>query len=143
MKTTWRSLRCRMPRTGKRVVCGTSDTMDSFAPTMRFIRVDLPTLARPARATNPQRNPFAISPAPGGAVIAGPSSIELTRPALRVRRPRPSPGQAAPLQGDTSGAHQERLLQTPHLAVVPVVIVTEQVQKSVRHQERHLFLQAP
>src|SRR5437867_5708246 len=98
MNTTWSPGRCRTPRTGKRVVCGTSDTIDTFAPTRRFIRVDLPTLARPASATKPQRDPSGITPVSGGAALAGPSSISLTRHVLRGRRLRLAPGQAAPLE---------------------------------------------
>src|SRR6266850_1058767 len=141
MKMTWSPGRCRMPRTGKRVVCGTSETIDSFDPTRRFIRVDLPTLARPTRATKPQRDASAITPASDGAAIAGPSSSSPTGHVLRVRRL--APGQAAPVQKDARGARQEFLLQASHLAVVLLMIVTEQVEKTMRHEQRHLFLEAP
>ncbi len=43
------------PRTARRVVCGLSETIATFCPTIVLTRVDLPTLGRPAMATNPER----------------------------------------------------------------------------------------
>src|SRR5215207_70257 len=39
----------------RRVVCGLSETIATLRPTMAFTSVDLPTLGRPASATNPER----------------------------------------------------------------------------------------
>src|SRR3954449_2571953 len=41
------------PRIARRVVCGLSETIATFWPTIALTRVDLPTLGRPARATKP------------------------------------------------------------------------------------------
>ncbi len=72
MKTTWHPSRCRTPLIGTRVVCGTSETIDSLVPSRRFIRVDLPTFARPASATKPLRNPSgAASPEGAPAPTSG------------------------------------------------------------------------
>src|SRR5438045_4114230 len=38
------------------VVCGLSDTIETFCPTRAFTNVDLPTLGRPTTAITPQRN---------------------------------------------------------------------------------------
>ncbi len=43
------------PRIARRVVCGLSETIATFWPTMALISVDLPTLGRPASATKPER----------------------------------------------------------------------------------------
>src|SRR6185295_19197352 len=122
MNTIWSPGRCRTPRTGNRVVCGTSDTIDTFDPTRRFIRVDLPTLARPTSATNPQRDASAFTSGSGAVAIVEASSSSLTKQVLHMRRPRRgagtehrcrpcdlpgrllSPGQPAPVEGHASEA---------------------------------------
>src|SRR6476659_5382777 len=48
--------RCTMPRITRRVVCGRSLVIATLAPTSAFVSVDLPTLGRPARQANPDRN---------------------------------------------------------------------------------------
>jgi hypothetical protein len=40
-----------MPRTRARVVCTFGETIDTFAPTRRLSRVDLPAFGAPTRAT--------------------------------------------------------------------------------------------
>src|SRR5580704_4031584 len=45
----------RMPSTLRRVVCGFGVTIAILCPTSRFTSVDLPTLERPPRTTNPAR----------------------------------------------------------------------------------------
>ena len=45
-----------MPRIARRVVCGFELVMATFSPTSAFVRVDLPTLGRPTKVTNPARN---------------------------------------------------------------------------------------
>src|SRR5260221_9041451 len=45
----------RMPTMRLRVVCGFSETMETFCPRIRFRSVDLPALGRPTRATTPKR----------------------------------------------------------------------------------------
>src|SRR5580704_10607172 len=45
----------RMPSTLRRVVCGLGVTIATLCPTRRFTSVDLPTLERPPRTTNPAR----------------------------------------------------------------------------------------
>ena len=44
-----------IPRIARRVVCGLSETIATFAPTSAFTSVDLPTFGRPATATKPGR----------------------------------------------------------------------------------------
>ena len=48
--------RCTMPRITRRVVCGRSLVIATLAPTSALVSVDLPTLGRPARQANPERN---------------------------------------------------------------------------------------
>src|SRR3972149_2364787 len=55
-----------IPRTTCRVVCGLSWTMDTFSPTRRFKRVDLPELGRPIIETKPDFT-FLWGPAFSGA----------------------------------------------------------------------------
>ncbi len=50
------------PRIARRVVCGLSETIATFWPTIALTRVDLPTLGRPASATNPDRVATSGSP---------------------------------------------------------------------------------
>src|ERR1700720_1146989 len=51
----------RIPRIRRRVVCGRGVTIATLCPTIRFTRVDLPTLVRPPTATNPARcSPIAL-----------------------------------------------------------------------------------
>jgi len=44
-----------MPRTARRVVCGLSEVIATFSPTIAFSRVDLPALGRPTKQANPER----------------------------------------------------------------------------------------
>ena len=46
-----------MPRIRIRVVCTLWVTIETLAPTMRFISVDLPAFGSPISATSPQRVP--------------------------------------------------------------------------------------
>src|SRR6185437_11075409 len=55
-RISWASARCTMPRITRRVVCGRSLVIATLAPTSAFVSVDLPTLGRPARQANPDRN---------------------------------------------------------------------------------------
>ena len=53
-----------IPRTARRVVCGRSEMIATFWPTIALTSVDLPTLGRPASPTKPERdhrNPARIS----------------------------------------------------------------------------------
>ena len=43
----------KIPISRWRVVCGLSETIASFSPRYRFIKVDLPALGRPTSATVP------------------------------------------------------------------------------------------
>ena len=43
------------PRIARRVVCGLSETIATFAPTIALASVDLPTFGRPASAMKPER----------------------------------------------------------------------------------------
>src|SRR3989338_5815199 len=52
-KQAWNSGPSSMPRMRCRVVCGLCDTIDSLNLSSEFSRADLPTLGRPASATNP------------------------------------------------------------------------------------------
>ena len=51
--------RSATPATRRRVVCGLSETIDTWAPQSAFTSVDLPTFGRPATPTRPQRNALA------------------------------------------------------------------------------------
>ena len=55
--TSWASGRCTIPRIARRVVCGRLLVIATLAPTSAFIRVDLPTFGRPAKAAKPDLNP--------------------------------------------------------------------------------------
>src|SRR5258707_11197836 len=44
-----------MPTIRLRVVCGFSETIETFCPRMRLRSVDLPALGRPTSATTPNR----------------------------------------------------------------------------------------
>ena len=54
--TSWVSAVVRTPRICVRVVCGRSETIATFAPTIWLTSVDFPTLGRPTSETNPERN---------------------------------------------------------------------------------------
>ena len=54
--TIWESGRCSTPRTSVRVVCGLSETIDTFVPRIELSSVDFPTLGRPTKVQNPERN---------------------------------------------------------------------------------------
>ena len=54
--TTCASARLSTPRTWVRVVCGLSETIETFVPRMRLSSVDFPTLGRPMKVTKPERN---------------------------------------------------------------------------------------
>ena len=51
--TTCTSGRVSTPRTCVRVVCGLSETIDTFWPRIVLSNVDLPTLGRPTSVTKP------------------------------------------------------------------------------------------
>ena len=53
MKTNWASPRFRMAQIRLRVVWGLLETMATFSPTRALVRVDLPTLGRPAMVMMP------------------------------------------------------------------------------------------
>ena len=44
-----------------RVVCATGEVIATFSPTIRFTKVDLPTLGRPMSATNPERKSSGVA----------------------------------------------------------------------------------
>src|SRR5690625_4338988 len=76
-RTTWESSPVTMPRIARRVVCGLVEVIATFSPTRALVRVDLPTLGRPTRATNPERcteGRFA-SPAVVGGTCPGSSLV--------------------------------------------------------------------
>src|SRR5665811_1979544 len=54
-RTTCASPASTRPRTGPRVVWALWVTIDTLAPTRALVRVDLPLLGAPIRATKPQR----------------------------------------------------------------------------------------
>jgi hypothetical protein len=45
-----------MPRMARRVVCGFELVIATFSPTSALVSVDLPTLGRPTKDTNPALN---------------------------------------------------------------------------------------
>src|SRR5881392_4173683 len=51
--TSWWSSPFAIPKIRRRVVCGLSETIATLPPASAFTSVDLPTLGRPATATNP------------------------------------------------------------------------------------------
>ncbi len=83
--TTWASGRVRIPRSTVRVVCGTGEVMATRAPTTRLSSVDLPTLGRPTRATNPDRCATASSSTT--AVYAAPAPGSGANRSTRARKP--------------------------------------------------------
>ncbi len=75
MITSWASGRWTMPRIARRVVCGRLLVIATLLPTRAFIRVDLPTLGRPAKLAKPDLNsPGAPGCAPPGPAGPGPGS---------------------------------------------------------------------
>ena len=60
--TIWLLSLVRTPRIWLRVVCGRSETIETFEPTSWFRSVDFPTLGRPTSVTKPLRKPGAPSP---------------------------------------------------------------------------------
>src|SRR5690606_38005826 len=54
--TSCASGRCTIPRIVRRVVCGRLLVIATLVPTSAFINVDLPTLGRPMKQANPDRN---------------------------------------------------------------------------------------
>ena len=77
--TSCASGRWTMPRITRRVVCGRSLVIATFAPTSALVRVDLPTLGRPTRHANPDLK--AGSAEAGDAERAG-APVFLARPAF-------------------------------------------------------------
>ncbi len=66
--TSCASPRIATPRIARRVVCGLSETIATFSPTIALTSVDLPTFGRPASATKPERRAEpAGGPPTGGA----------------------------------------------------------------------------
>ena len=53
--TSWMSPTVDTPRIARRVVCGLSETIATFCPTIALTSVDLPTFGRPASAMKPLR----------------------------------------------------------------------------------------
>ncbi len=62
--TSWPVVRCTMPRIARRVVCGFELVIATFSPTSALVSVDLPTLGRPTKVTNPDRNGVLIGDPP-------------------------------------------------------------------------------
>jgi hypothetical protein len=60
---SWASGLCTMPRIARLVVCGRLLVIATLLPTRAFIRVDLPTLGRPAKQAKPDLNAAAAGDA--------------------------------------------------------------------------------
>ena len=58
-----------MPRITRRVVCGRSLVIATLAPTRALVSVDLPTLGRPTRDANPERNALPVGARPVAVVV--------------------------------------------------------------------------
>src|ERR1044071_796218 len=72
--TNWQPGCVTMPVTRWRVVCGLRETIESFWPTRRFSRLDLPVFGRPASPIVPQR--WVISPSFRGGSISPVSLLQ-------------------------------------------------------------------
>ena len=100
--TSWASGRVTMPRTARRVVCGLSEVIAIFSPTMALSRVDLPALGRPTKQAKPDAVPGSERPArvtgrfrdPDGAV-GRPARIDAPRSPRSGGRGRPRTGRAS------------------------------------------------
>src|SRR6478609_2163664 len=84
--TSWPAGRFRMPRIARRVVCGLSEVIATFSPTSAFVSVDLPTLGRPTKVTNPDR-PSTGPPTAGSDPASAVGSFSaIALPLLGLRR---------------------------------------------------------
>src|SRR4051794_7199095 len=115
VSTSCASSRVATPRIARRVVCGLSDTIATFWPTIALTSVDLPTFGRPARATSPARVFISlttlISSIGAGASLYASSRPEAERAGRRRRLPR-----------------QDLSLHRQHLTVVDLVVHPDEVQ---------------
>ena len=73
--TIWPSGRLTTARMRLRVVCGLSETMATFWPTIWFTRVDLPTFGRPTTATNPGLHRLVLRRLPAEAHAVDPLAL--------------------------------------------------------------------
>src|SRR5690606_16951236 len=112
----WESSRVTMPRIARRVVCGLVEVIATFSPTSALVRVDLPTLGRPTRATNPARcTPPLSAPVPSavpgtccsslmGILLVSVLVLVVGRPAHQHRgEPFASAGRALRLEVEAEG----------------------------------------
>ena len=86
----------RTPRTCVRVVCGRDDTIETFVPTSWFTSVDLPTLGRPTRETNPRAE-------------AAPALARV----MRSRRAATSPSASSSSSGSSTGMIATEVMRRP------------------------------
>ncbi len=84
-RTIWPSGRLTTARMRLRVVCGLSETMATFWPTIWLTRVDLPTFGRPTMATKPATSPLVLRRLRGGSARGGPACARRPRPPPRTR----------------------------------------------------------
>src|SRR5215210_4380131 len=98
---------------GLRVVWGLGEVIETFVPTSRLTRVDLPTFGRPTTATKPLLKPFRDSsftdpPGRRRAGVYRRTDISHARPRRRARRPLRSRTRAGPVGRHRTGSRGRR-----------------------------------
>src|SRR5581483_1501214 len=111
--------RLAIPRMRLRVVCGAGATMETFSATQAFVSVLLPAFGRPTMATNPHLNDSASG--------IGKSQISNFKFQISNFLWPVSHSLDSELFPQT---HLKRI----HLAPVPLMIVTQKMQKPMKHQ---------
>ena len=96
------------PRIRFLVVCGLSETMASFVPTMRLSSVDLPALGRPMNETNPDFiSAGLLAPAPSSADFRIRTLLIRRRSASSTSTRRPSISNVSPTAGTRPSVRQQ------------------------------------
>src|SRR5260370_794091 len=145
--TTWASSRVRTPRTCERVVCGLSETMETFVPRIVLSSVHLPTFGRPMRGAKPDL----ISPPParppgrarvwGGRSTAGARALvgvaSAAGGATHYLREEDAEDVAAPARPDAGdGAYPAPAREVDDLAARPRLVTRDHVGSRPHHLAR-------
>src|SRR4028119_1305835 len=98
---------------GLRVVWGRGEVIETFVPTSRFTRVDLPTFGRPTTATKPLLKPFWVSlftdlPGRRRGGVSRRTENTRARPRPRARRPLRNRTRAGPAGRRPTGRRARR-----------------------------------
>src|SRR4051794_15539077 len=108
-RTSWKSSPFAIPKMRLRVVCGLSETIATLPPARALTIVDLPTLGRPARATNPLFTPACSHPGAG----SGTSARQLPRLGEQVDRRKGDELARVPGERDLVEAELDQPLAAP------------------------------